>query len=355
MYWGRTGWRIARWGKRAAALGAVLLATAGAPIAVAAQDDAGFQSYLVQLRGRAIAAGVRPATADAGIAGLTLNPRVVELDRAQPGGTGPSTAAPPFAPYYRAHVDAARIERGRAVYQAQRGRLAAIERDTGVPESVMVAIWGNETNYGAYTGSFDLLRSLASLAYDGRRRELFAGEFIAALAMLDRGVPRDRLKGSWAGATGNPQFLPSAYLRLARDADGDGRPDIWGSPADTLASIGNYFVDAGWRRGQPWGLAVSVPPGFDRSAVRNRLVSPRCPRVFARASGWRTMAEWRSLGLAPIDRAWPGDGVLATLMEPDGPGRTAYLLTGNYRVILDYNCSNFYALAVGLLADAVER
>ena len=346
--------RVGRWIKRTGTLAATLLAALAGSAPAAAQDDAGFQSYLLVLRQRAVAAGVRPATADAGIAGLTLNTRVVDLDRAQPGN---DVAGPPamFAPYRQSHIDAARISRGRSVYQAQRGRLSTIERDTGVPESVMVSIWGNETNYGSYTGNFDLLRSLASLAYDGRRRELFAGEFVAALQMLDRGVPRDRLKGSWAGATGNPQFLPSAYLRLGRDADGDGRADIWSSAADTLASIGAYFSDAGWRRGQPWGLAVSVPPEFDRSVIRNRLVSPRCPRVFARHSGWRTMAEWRALGIAPIDRAWPGGDVLATLMEPDGEGRTAYLLTGNYRVILDYNCSNFYALGVGLLADAVER
>ena len=286
--------------------------------------------------------------------GLTLNPRVVELDRAQPGSDSNGPVAM-FAPYRIAHVDAARIARGREVYAAQRWRLAGIERQTGVPESVMVAIWGNETNYGSYTGNFDLLRSLASLAYEGRRRTLFAGEFVDALKMLDRGVPRDRLKGSWAGATGNPQFLPSAYLRLARDADGDGRADIWGSAADTLASIGNYFVNAGWRPGEPWGVAVRVPAGFNRDEVRNRLLSPRCPRVFARHSAWRTMAEWRALGVVPIGGAWPGDWVQATLLEPDGPDATAYLLTGNYRVILDYNCSNFYALSVGLLADAVER
>ena len=296
MIGGRTRRRIARWGQWTAALAAALLVSAGAPIAVAAQDEAGFQSYLLQLRQRAIAAGVRPATADAGIAGLTLNTRVVELDRAQPGGTDPSTAAPPFAPYYRAHVDAARIERGRDVYKAQRGRLASIERDTGVPESVMVAIWGNETNYGAYTGNFDLLRSLASLAYDGRRRELFAGEFVAALGMLDRGVPRDRLKGSWAGATGNPQFLPSAYLRLARDADGDGQADIWNSAADTLASIGNYFVDAGWRRGQPWGLPVSVSAGV--RPIRafatgwSRRAARGCSRGPAGGGRWRNGGRW---------------------------------------------------------------
>lgn len=334
--------------------GAAWLALALTGVAPAqAQDEAGFQTYLATLRNQAVAAGVRPSTADSAIAGLTFNPRVVALDRQQPGGT-PSSAVAPFAPYRASHVDAARIGRGRSVYQAQRGRLAGIERQTGVPESIMVAIWGHETNYGSYTGNFDLLRSLASLAYDGRRRSLFAGEFIDALKMIDRGVPRDQLKGSWAGAMGNPQFLPSVYLRLARDADGDGRADIWNSQADTLASIGNYFVDAGWRAGQPWGFAVTVPPQFDRSQVQNRLVSPRCPRVFARHSGWRTMAEWRQLGIVPQGRAWPADGVQATLLEPDGPGETAYLLTGNYRVILDYNCSNFYALSVGLLADAVE-
>lgn len=319
-----------------------------------AQDDAGFQTYLANLRGPAIGQGVRPDTFDAVAPTLTLNPRVVQLDRAQPGNAA-GTAAPLFAPYRAQHVDAARIDRGRRVYEAQRARLAAIERETGVPEAIMVAIWGHETNYGAYTGNFDLLRSLASLAYDGRRRLLFEGEFIAALRMIDRGVPREQLKGSWAGATGNPQFLPSIYLRLARDGDGDGRADIWTSQPDTLASIANYFADAGWRAGEPWGVAVNVPPELDRTGVRNRLVSPRCPRVFARHSAWRTIAEWRALGVAPQDGRWPADATLATLFEPDGSGATAYLLTGNYRVILDYNCSNFYALSVGLLADAVER
>ncbi len=318
-----------------------------------AQDEAGFQAYLGEVRGVAAAQGVSARTLDAVLPTLTLNTRVIELDRQQPGSST-STSFSPFAPYKAAHVDAARISRGRSKYLAQRPRLSRIERETGVPESIMVAIWGHETNYGSYTGNFDLLRSLASLAYEGRRRPLFQGEFIAALKMMDRGVSREQLKGSWAGATGNPQFLPSIYLRLARDGDGDGRADIWNSEADTLASIGNYFTNAGWRPGQPWGFAVSVPGSFNRSEVRNTLVSPRCPRVFQRHSGWRTMAEWRALGIVPQGRAWPAGDVLATLMEPDGEGATAYLLTGNYRVILDYNCSNFYALSVGLLADAIE-
>jgi len=334
-----------------AAMAAVTLAFGGPAVA---QDEAGFQSYLTTLRQQARAAGVSQRSIDQVFPTLTLNQRVIELDRGQPGGSSGASAIPPFAPYKARHVDAARIRGGQAVYRENRGRLSRIEDETGVPESIMVAIWGHETNYGSYTGNFDLLRSLATLAYEGRRRSLFAGEFIAGLKMLDRGVPRSQLEGSWAGATGNPQFLPSVYLRVARDGDGDGRVDIWNSSADTLASIANYVVDAGWRAGQPWGIAVNVPRSLNRDDVQNRLVSPRCPRVFERHSGGRTMAEWRALGVVPQDGRWPGDSVQATLLEPDGPGATAYLLTGNYRVILDYNCSNFYALSVGLLADAVK-
>lgn len=319
-----------------------------------AQDESGFQTFLSSLRIQAERQGVSRTTLDNVLPTLAFSPRVIELDRAQPGAD-PNAPIPDFEPYRRRHVDASRIARGRVAYLAQRSRLARIEQETGVPESIMVAIWGHETNYGDVTGNFDLPSALATLAYEGRRRELFSSEFIAALQMIDRGVPRDRLKGSWAGATGNPQFLPSIYLRLARDGDGDGRADIWTSEADTLASIANYFVNAGWRPGQPWGFAVSVPGNFDRDAVVSRSVAPRCAKVFARHSAWKSMAEWRALGIVPQDRPWPGDNVQATLLEPDGPGKTAYLLTGNYRVILDYNCSNFYALSVGLLADAVEK
>jgi lytic murein transglycosylase len=337
--------------------GAVALAIAAGVLAGAsaqAQDDSGFRNYLDTLAREAQSQGVSRRTIDAVMPTLTLNPRVIELDRQQPESR-PNAPIPAFEPYKRMHVDADRITRGRAAYQRQRPRLSQIERQTGVPESIMVAIWGHETNYGRIMGSFDLPRSLATLAYEGRRRELFAGEFIATLKMIDRGVPREKLVGSWAGAFGGPQFLPSVYLRLARDGDGDGLADIWNSEADTLTSIAAYFVDAGWRAGQPWGIPVTVPGDLNRAAIAGRATSPRCPRVHDRHSQWKTMAEWRALGITPQRGYWPGDNIQATLLEPDGPGKTAYLLTGNYRVILDYNCSNFYALSVGLLADEVER
>ncbi|QLC24161.1 lytic murein transglycosylase [Parasphingopyxis algicola] len=326
----------------------------GAAGTAVAQTDAGFRAYMEQLRAEAIAEGVRPETLDRIIPTLSFNPRVIRLDRNQPGGSFDSPI-PPFAPYRARHVNPTRIDGGRATYRRVRDQLREIEQRTGVPGKIAIAIYGHETNYGRITGNFDLPRSLATLAYEGRRRELFAGEFIAAMKMIDRGVPRDRLVGSWAGAFGYPQFLPSVYLRLAVDGDGDGRAEIWRSEADALASIENYLSNAGWRAGEPWGIAVNVPSSLDRNAVANRTTPTRCPRVHERHSRWMSMAEWRELGIRPQNGVWPDDGMMATLLEPDGPGNTAYLLTNNYRVILDYNCSNFYALSVGLLADAIVR
>ena len=341
--------RLAALALTVAAFSPVTVVTA--PIAHAAQDS-DFAGYIQRLGARARAEGVSEATIVRYTDGLTPNPRVIELDRSQPGASS-TTSVPAFEPYRRTHVDGERIARGRAKAAAVAAIAPGIAARFGVPTKIVLAIWGHETNYGSYTGDFDLARSLATLAYEGRRRELFAGEFIALLKMADRGIPRERLTGSWAGAFGNPQFLPSVYLRVAADGDGNGTRDIWASNADTLASIANYFRDSGWRPGQPWGVAATVPEGFDRSAVVSRLDSPVCLRVHARHTTWRTVAEWRALGVSP--RANIDDGVMATLIEPDGPGRTAYLLTGNYRVILDYNCSNYYALSVGLLADEIDR
>ena len=320
------------------------------PAMAQSSEEVGFQGYLQLLAARARSEGVSEATITRMTAGLTFNPRVIALDRQQPGS---SPTPPPFEPYRRRHVDANRIAGGRNMYAQVSGLLPRIEQAYGVPGQIMIGIWGHETNYGSYMGDFDLSRSLASLAYEGRRRDLFSNEFIAVLKMVDQGVPPHRLKGSWAGAFGNPQFLPSMYLRLARDGDGDGDRDIWNNRADTLASIGNYFRDAGWRRGEPWGVRATIPAGFNWGAASNRLNSPSCGPVHARHSGWKTVGEWRRMGVFPL--APIGEGTLASLFQPDGPGSSAYLLTGNYRVILQYNCSNYYALSVGLLADEIAR
>jgi lytic murein transglycosylase len=325
---------------------------AGAQAESGGYGDTSFATYLRTLIERARAQGVREETIARMTADLTPNPRVVELDRAQPE-TQPNAAPPPFDPYRRQHVDAARISAGRAQYARIAAFAPRIEARYGVPVPILLSIWGNETNYGRYTGTFDLSRSLATLAWEGRRRELFAAEFIALLKIADLGVSRSTLVGSWAGAFGNPQFLPSMYLRLAQDGDGDGHRDIWSNTPDTLASIANYFRDAGWRAGEPWGVRAVVPAGVSADSMRSALDSPTCRRVHARRSRWLTVREWRAKGVQPLGAI--GDDVLAALIEPDGVGKNAWLLTGNYRVILEYNCSNYYALSVGLLADEIAR
>lgn len=327
-------------------LGAVALA---APVSA---QDMPFDSYLQLLIARARAEGVSEATLARMTEGLTPNQRVIELDRSQPG-TPSSSGFPRLQPYLDTHVDANRINGGRRMHEATRHLHAAIEARYGVPAAILLAIWGHETNYGGYKGNFDLSRSLATLAWEGRRRELFAGEWIALMKVADKGYPRSSMVGSWAGAFGNPQFLPSVYLRLATDGDGDGRADIMNNRADTLASIARYFQDSGWRSGMPWGVQASLPAGFDPDAYRTRLAAPVCRRVHERHSQWKTVREWRQLGVQPL--AELRDETLVSVFRPDGPGTRAWLLTSNYRVILEYNCTNYYAMSVGLLADEIAR
>lgn len=313
-----------------------------------------FQKWLADFRARAAGEGISAGTLAAALDRLTYNPRVVELDRGQPDDSRPTTV-PLFSDYLAARLVPARINPGKRLAAELGPTLRAVESRYGVPPEIMLGIWGMETSYGGYTGNFDLVRSLASLAFDGRREALFTRELIAALRMIDSGVPRGRLVGSWAGATGNPQFLPSSYLTHAVDFDGDGTADIWQSRADTAASIANYLKNNGWVTGGDWAMRVSVPAALDRVRVVNTVEPKSCARVLARHSRWIPVKEWRALGLEALDgRSWPADDTLATLVEPDGPGKGAYLAYGNFRALLAYNCSNFYALSVGLLADRLR-
>ncbi|TNE43969.1 MAG: lytic murein transglycosylase [Sphingomonadales bacterium] len=346
--------------KRIAIIGTAMLAGISAAPAMAQEQpqqstaigDLSFDAYLQLLIARARAEGVSEATIARMTSDLTPNDRVIRLDRQQPG-TPTRSGYPPLAPYIATHVNSVRIAGGRDVFRSNRSALLSAEAEYGVPAEIIVAIFGHETSYGRIRGNFDLARSLATLAWEGRRRDLFASEFVALLKVADKGYSRNELVGSWAGAFGNPQFLPSVYLTLARDGDGDGRANIFSNRADTFASIGNYLKYAGWREGQPWGVRASVPSGFDWPAVKTELVSPVCPRVHERHSQWKTVSEWRNLGVFPSEPL--DDEVLASLFQPDGAGTPAWLLTSNYRAILEYNCSNYYAMSVGLLADAIAQ
>jgi lytic murein transglycosylase len=314
----------------------------------------GFEAYKPWLMARARREGVREETIRSTIPYLRLNSRAMELDRAQrptPRTAGSAYMAP-FAPYRERHVTASLIRRGQARFSQHWPHLHQVQTRYGVDPAVLMAIYGHETSYGSITGSFDLLEALASLAYEGRRREMFEKEVVATLKLIDNGVPRARLRGSYAGATGYPQFMPTAALRLRVDGDGDGYANIWSNEVDALASIANYLREAGWKPGVPWGVPTVAPATLNRAAIRSTLAPARCPRVYQRHSRWLTAREWRALGVVSHGRPLT-ETEMATLIEPDGPGARAYLLTTNYRAILDYNCSNYYALSVGLLADAI--
>lgn len=321
---------------------------------VTATSLTGFGAYKVRLAALARSAGVREATIQSVVPYLSLNSRVIELDRAQRPTSTSGSAPSSFGPYINRHITRSLISRGYARYAGHWTNLSRIRERYGVEPAVVIAIYGKETSYGSITGNFDLAEALASLAYEGRRRSMFEAEFIAALQLLDAGVRRSTLKGSYAGATGYPQFMPSVALRLRADGDGDGYADIWRSEDDAFASIANYLRDAGWKPNLPWGVPVSIPANLNRTAIRSTLTPPRCPAVYNRHSRWLTVREWRAMGIVPADGRIP-DTELATLMETPGAYADGYLLTTNYRSILDYNCSNYYALTIGLLADAISR
>ncbi|MFL6737366.1 MAG: lytic transglycosylase domain-containing protein [Sphingomonas sp.] len=334
----------------------IQFAQASMPMSAAAQSSSAYSwdTYKIRLASLARLQGVRPSTIQAYVPGLDMNSRVIQLERTEPVAHSSNGVVGVLEPYLRSHVTRSLIVRGQANYSEHYSGLHRLEARYGVDPAVLMAIWGMETSYGTVTGSTDLLGALASLGYYGRRRDMFENEFVSALKLIDLGVPRYLLKGSWAGATGYPQFMPSVVLRLRADGDGDGYADIWSNELDGLASIAAYMRDAGWKPNVPWGVAVRTPSNLNRYAIVSRITAPRCPQVYRRMSRWLSMREWRSLGVVPLGRSL-GDNEMATLIEPDGPNATAYLMTTNYRSILDYNCSNFYAISVGVLADAISR
>lgn len=294
-----------------------------------------FEAFLDGVRTEARRAGISPATLQRALTGIRPNDRVLELDRRQPEFTQT------WEQYRDARLSQSRIDGGRRAFGDNRATLEAVQARFKVSPRVIVAIWGLETNYGGFTGNMNVVESLATLAWDGRRAAYFRNELMAALKILDAGhIAPDRMRGSWAGAMGHPQFMPSNFDRLAVDMDGDGRRDIWDNRADALGSIGNYLARAGWREEELWGREVVLPAGFNPED--------------ARRDNTRPLREWVRQGVRRADgSALPALDMEAAILLPGGPAGQAFAVYANFNVIRRYNPSNFYALAVGMLSDRV--
>lgn len=295
--------------------------------------DPNFDVWLSGFYIRARDAGVPAAVLDRELAGLTPDPKVAAQDSRQP------EFSKPVGDYVKGVVSDARIVQGRQ-FRDSLGYLSEIEQRYGAPREIVLAIWAMESAFGKIQGDQDVIRSLASLAADGRRRGWAEGELIAALKIVGSGeAPRSRLKGSWAGAMGQTQFLPSVFLATAVDGDRDGIRDIWGSTADALYSTGAYMAKAGWKRGESWHREVILPAGFDYSVVEGPKDTP---------SGWASKGVKRADGLpwSTADQA-----AQAGLILPSGAAGPAFLVFPNHMAIRRYNNSTAYALGVGLLAD----
>jgi len=292
-----------------------------------------FRDCVAGLGDRARAAGVDEALVARVLPTLSPLERVIALDRSQP------EFVQTFPAYLEARVTASRVERGRELLARHGPFLEGLLRRYGVPPRYLVAFWGLETNYGGYLGKVPTLDSLATLACDQRRSEFFAGEFVNALQLVEREeLAVDQLVGSWAGAVGHTQFMPSSYLRYAVDGDGDGRIDLWQSEEDALASGANFLRSLGWEPGLRWGREVQLPEGFAYE--------------MAGLGKARSLAAWAEAGVARSDgAALPPLPLEASLLLPAGHRGPAFLVYGNFRVVMRWNASQSYALAVGLLAD----
>jgi len=294
-----------------------------------------FSTWLEDLRQEALANGISAATLHEALDDLQPIPRVIELDRRQPEFTQT------FWRYLDARVTEGRVERGRLLLELHAELLDAIEKQYGVQPRFLVAFWGLETNFGDYLGSFPVIASLATLAYDPRRSDFFRSELLAALSIIDGGhISANEMVGSWAGAMGQPQFMPSTFARFAVDADGDGRRDIWYSLPDVFASAANFLSKSGWQGDKTWGREVRLPAGFNLALTGLEVE--------------KTLAAWQALGVRRINGDdLPRVNMKASLLLPAGHAGPAFLVYNNYRTTLQWNRSDLYAIAVGHLADRI--
>ena len=298
-----------------------------------------FDTWIKEFSAEATTKGISPSTVDNALVGIRPIPRVIELDRRQPEFTLT------FPKYLSKVIPNSRVKRGKKKYLENKTLIDKIAKKYGVQSRFIMAFWGVETSFGRHFGGFSVVHSLATLAFDGRRSKFFRGELFRALRILNQGhISHDQMKGSWAGAMGNFQFMPSSFENFAVDYDGDGKRDIWNNKGDAFASAANYLSKSGWKSDQTWGRAIKLPENFDRSLVTKKEKKP--------------IAEWQKLGVRRTDggdlpqRNLQASIVIAMNKKTEELGQ-AFIVYSNYNVTLKWNRSTFFAIAVGLLADRI--
>ena len=303
--------------------------------AYAAQD---WNTWLNGVKADARQKGISETIIAQSLNGIKPIPRVIELDRKQPEGTMT------FTKYKQRVISDARIRKGRILLKEHATELQKASDRYGVPPQYIVALWGVETSFGENTGGFKVVPALATLAHDGRRSEFFRKELMNALKILEQGhIQPINMKGSWAGAMGQNQFMPSSFHAYAVDGNNDGRRDIWTSLPDVFASTANYLSKSGWKDDEKWGRAVKLPQGFPKNLSSLKIKKP--------------LSTWKNMGVTlPNGSPIPAlSGMQASIVTPGGIDGPAYLVYDNYRVIMKWNKSTYFATSVGIIADAIAR
>ncbi|WP_262695207.1 lytic murein transglycosylase [Kordiimonas aquimaris] len=327
--------------------------TANSEVDVQAEKDPEFEAWLIALRTEARERGISDATIEKALTDVTPIVRVIRRDRNQP------EVKQTYARYLKARVSDWRKSKGAQALLDNEQSLDAAAEKYGVQPRFITAIWGVETNYGTVPLTYSVFDATATLAYDKRRGPRFRRELFAALEILDRGMTTfDKLKGSWAGAMGQSQFMPESYLKYSVDMDGDGEHDIWDNKADVQGSIANYLKSFGWRNDQTWGRKVRLPEGGVKSLIGKQedgLTPDRQCRSFKSMGVWRDLQDWQAMGIRRLDGSdLPKVSIPAAFIEGDEGDGEGYLVYRNFCSIMRYNPSFKYALSVGLLSDAIN-
>ncbi|TYK65540.1 lytic murein transglycosylase [Colwellia echini] len=312
--------------------------------------EAGFASYVTELKAEALAQGFSQALIDESFAEVKFHKRAVSADRSQP------EKVETLDTYLPKRVPKWKVDKARALYKEHEALLTKIGDKYQVQPRFIVALWGLETNFGTYTGGYNVVSALSTLAYEGRREAFFKKQLMAALTILDEGhISSTDMKGSWAGAMGQNQFMPTSFLGYAVDGDGDGKKDIWQNQADIFSSMANYLQKEGWNGNFTWGRQVKLPEGFDYTLAIPQNTGGRKNWLKAWAKTEKTLAQWQALGVRRADGTnLPEVNIKAALVFPDGENGRAYLAYDNYKSLMHWNLSYYFVSSVGHLSDRIK-